>query len=57
MGRGKFLSMLQKSSLGEPSDATVKSTEQTSRDKTSSDEQRGTTSQSFGDTSRPEVSK
>lgn len=59
MGRGKFLSMIQSSSLGVTSDdTTVPSTDQTSRDKsatTSSDERKG--AQSFGDTSRPEVSK
>lgn len=57
MGRGKFLAMLQKSSIGEPSDATVQSTEQTSRDKISSEEPKGATSHSFGETIRPEIGK
>lgn len=55
MGRGKLLSMLQKTSHVEASDDTQQSTDRTSRDK-SSDEQRGTL-QSFGDSSRPSVSK
>lgn len=53
MGRGKFLSMVQSSSLGEHSDGT-KQTSQEKSDKSTEDRK---IAPSIGDAKRPEISK
>lgn len=53
MGRGKFLSMVQSSSLGEHSDETKK----TSQEKSDKSAEEQKVAPSIGDAKRPEISK